>query len=322
MLGLELHPELAVLGFVGLGSALLGLAVLGGRQAPLRSPWARAGPLALLLLAAAWGGLGQPPRVWLAPLSLAALWTLGRLALSPLPDQLGAALARLRRPPGLGLALLVAGGVLTLALLRGGGEAAPVAAAGDPESGAIAADLYGLRPVAGLRVVTDRGRPVQPSAWVVPRSWAPGTLARWEASLRAQFEPAGVLRLGPPGDDCNCHGWVFLVGRYWLAGADVLDILQDNGYGRLAVPRAGDLVVYRDKTGRITHSGVILVVAEGGTALVESKWGALGVFVHPADFPQYGTPQYYRSGRTGHQLHGLGGGFASSGAPPAPAASD
>jgi hypothetical protein len=302
MLDLGLHPELAALAFPGLGGVLLGLAVLGGGQALLRSPRTLAGPLALLLLAAAWGGVGQPARVWLAPLGLAALWALGHLTLSPLPEQLGAVLARLRHPGGLAIALLAGGGALALAALRGGGDAAPACAAADPEGGLIQIDHYGLRPVAGLRVVTDRGRPVQPSAWAFPRSWAPGVRARWEASLRAQFEPMGVLRLAPGGGGCNCHGWVFLGGRYCLDGADVLDILEDNGYGPVAVPRAGDLVVYRDKAGRITHSGVVLMVPEGGPALVESKWGDLCVYVHPAAFPQYGTPHYYRSARAGHQL--------------------
>jgi hypothetical protein len=49
-------------------------------------------------------------------------------------------------------------------------------------------------------------------------------------------------------------------------------------------------------------------VAEGQPVLVESKWGNLGVFLHPADKTPYGTEfTFYRSARSGHLLVGVGG---------------
>src|SRR5205807_1160464 len=80
----------------------------------------------------------------------------------------------------------------------------------------------------------------------------------------------------PPDATSNCHGWVFTGGRYWVKGGAVEDILRDNGYRTVEDPRPGDLVVYRDDQGAVSHTGVVSSVGADGLVLVESKWSWLG----------------------------------------------
>jgi hypothetical protein len=116
-----------------------------------------------------------------------------------------------------------------------------------------------------------------------------------------------VMRRGPIGDHSNCHGWVFASGRFHLSPDDVELILKENGYTEVIEPQVGDVAIYRSK-GTIAHSALVRYVAEGQPALVEGKWGNLGVFLHPADKSCYGTEYtFYRSNRANHVLVGLGG---------------
>jgi hypothetical protein len=118
-----------------------------------------------------------------------------------------------------------------------------------------------------------------------------------------------VIRTGPAGRDCNCHGWVFTGGRYWLRGQHVEPVLHDNGYAAVDRPRPGDLAVFRDAERQIVHSGLVRAATDEGLILIESKWGRLGRFLHtPTDHCyRNSTCTYYRSGRAGHRLRGLDG---------------
>src|SRR5262249_49733975 len=103
-----------------------------------------------------------------------------------------------------------------------------------------------------------------------------------------------------------CHGWVFAMGQAWISGAAVDTILDDNGYASVDDPAVGDLVVYRDGTGKVLHSGIVRGVAGDERILVESKWGALGIYVHAAGHTGYADNfKFYRSKRQGHLLRGL-----------------
>jgi hypothetical protein len=160
---------------------------------------------------------------------------------------------------------------------------------------------YGLREVPAGTVRTDRGRPLRvfvalrPGTDVAPLSDSPVV---WQ-----HLRMADLVRLAPPGGECNCHGWVFLGGRAWILGEDVEAVLRDNGYRPTEAPRPEDLVVYRDG-GQVQHSGVVLGVAEAGQVLVESVWGDQGRYAHRALLPGYGRHQFYRSDRPGHRLCG------------------
>jgi hypothetical protein len=112
-----------------------------------------------------------------------------------------------------------------------------------------------------------------------------------------------LIRLAPPTVESNCHGWVYTGGRFAVRSRDVQAILDDNSYSMVAGPQAGDLVIYRDANHQIAHTGLVRLVKEDGSVIVESKWGPLGVYLHPVLAQPYGSRfAYYRSRRDGHLL--------------------
>jgi hypothetical protein len=115
-----------------------------------------------------------------------------------------------------------------------------------------------------------------------------------------------VIRRGSAGEYSNCHGWVFAGGKFRLSPEDVQLILNENGYREVSEPQPGDVVVYR-QNGDIAHTAVVRYVTAGQPVMVESKWGALGILLHPTDKSLYGAKfTFYRSPRLGHLLAGLG----------------
>jgi hypothetical protein len=137
-----------------------------------------------------------------------------------------------------------------------------------------------LEAVGEFVAVTDRGGQVN--------------LCRWApAPLQALVESSPA----------NCHGWVFTAGNYFLGCDDVERILEDNGYEFCQSPQAGDLIVYRNDGGGITHTGLVQVVYLGGMVVIDSKWGLGGRFLHGPEQQPYGNRYgYYRSARKGHAL--------------------
>ncbi len=135
-----------------------------------------------------------------------------------------------------------------------------------------------------------------------------------DASLRT-FQQGLLSRLGLLSQvialpvvwlPCNCHGYVFTGGQYWLTSDQVEGILTDNGYRQVKTPAVGDLAIYRDRAGAIVHSG--LVRGRGtDTILVESKWGKLGCFIHPSHVYARSNLNvtFYHSSRPGHVLHAV-----------------
>jgi hypothetical protein len=110
----------------------------------------------------------------------------------------------------------------------------------------------------------------------------------------------------------NCHSYSTTLGEgdlfdpfsrtgfpHWLNNP--LHQLTTGGYGRVAPDQrahVGDVIVYRTEDGVVTHTGVVREVdPDGNPSLVESKFGALGLYLHdPFDIPdQYGGPaELYR----------------------------
>ncbi|MBN9522993.1 hypothetical protein J0H58_31520 [bacterium] len=154
------------------------------------------------------------------------------------------------------------------------------------------------------RPTTDRGTPVSVMEATDPRARA--AMAAVEARLLDNHAVRSQLIRRQPGDDrSNCHGWVFTGGRYWVGGGEVDTILSDNGYRPVADPRPGDLAVYRADRA-VSHTAVVRYVTPGLPVLVEGKWGAIGVYLHPAEASVYGTDfTYYRADRPSHVLAGL-----------------
>lgn len=153
-------------------------------------------------------------------------------------------------------------------------------------------------------IVTDLGTPVPVHSATTVRD--PERLEGFEQQLlRVPSLRERVIRLEPPDDTCNCHGWVFAAGGLWIDGEAVELILRENGYRVVSKPAPGDLVVYR-RSNRPVHSAVVRYVSEGMPALAESKWAWMGVYVHRVDDTVYGTEwTYHRSSRAGHTLRGV-----------------
>jgi hypothetical protein len=156
----------------------------------------------------------------------------------------------------------------------------------------------------GAAATTDTGRAVELLQPKVSRSPAEARLA--ESRTLANLGTAErMIRLQPPTDVCNCHGWVFAGGRYWIGPEDVEHILTDNGYNPVSDPRPGDVVIYRD--GRmIVHTGLVRTGGAGAPVLVESKWGWMGVFLHRPEDTCYGSNYtFYRGPHDSHTIAGL-----------------
>jgi hypothetical protein len=164
------------------------------------------------------------------------------------------------------------------------------------------AAMAALQEVKAPVAQTDKGRHIR--LFRMPEQALPtpmldtmeGEMAHeWGLSMR-------VIRTKPPDRAADCHGWIFADGRYWMVGADVETILQDNDYQTVTDPAPGDLVIYRSASNPITHSGLVYSV-NGSKVMVESKWAWLGCYLHSAESQPYGgRPVYYRSPRPRHNL--------------------
>ncbi len=157
-------------------------------------------------------------------------------------------------------------------------------------------------------LTTDLGRPLR--VLQMPVDAVTPTDARLAAQdqVLTRFDLHDTVIYLPLGwQNTNCHGFVFTAGRYWVGGAQVNAILDDNGYRPIAAPQADDIAVYRNTDGTVMHSGIVRGVASDGVILVESKWGQGARFVHRHDRQPYPdtTCTFYRSPRPGHLLRGL-----------------
>ena len=156
-------------------------------------------------------------------------------------------------------------------------------------------------------LTTDRGRCIP--LLKVPASECvatPERLAKQDRLLTRHELHDCVIYVPGGWQHCNCHGYVFTGGQFCLSGQDVDAILEDNGYQPVSRVQANDVAVYRDSSGRITHTGIVRGLAGDQVILVESKWGLAGRFIHPHDRHPYNDHQctFYRSPRAGHLVHG------------------
>lgn len=156
-----------------------------------------------------------------------------------------------------------------------------------------------------IPVKTDQGQTILVGIPESPRPAEVSLSIENEYLTRTNFGKS-VINREPAYDASNCHGWVFTGGQYIVVGSTVETILNDNGYKTVPDPTPGDVVVYRGDSGVVIHTGIVRYVTPGMPVLVESKWGSLGVFLHPVEESCYGkTFDYYRSPRSGHVLKGI-----------------
>ncbi|MGL4550111.1 MAG: hypothetical protein ACRC33_02895, partial [Gemmataceae bacterium] len=164
-----------------------------------------------------------------------------------------------------------------------------------------------LGPSGSPAALTDQGRSVP--LWVLASSTVESLQSFSEEDYvrRLRLE-ARLIQTGTVDGDYNCHGWVFTGGKFWVRGAWVETILIDNGYRETKKPMIGDLCVYRDGGGEVSHTAVVRGLGADGLILLESKWGKLGRYIHNAtqDHAYSGhVPTYYRTKRGSHLLAGL-----------------
>ncbi|MFQ3650610.1 MAG: hypothetical protein SNJ75_09770 [Gemmataceae bacterium] len=223
---------------------------------------------------------------------------------SPLPRQVLEMLARPMIQAGL---LTVAGaGLLTFGLYRIDAELQESLAESDTLFASLTREVD-FPPSPTLTVQTDQGNPIE--LWMPTSQSMEDLLSFSELDyLRRMRLEASLIQTGPADGEYNCHGWVFTGGRYWVRGKSVEAILHDNGYRETNKPMIGDLCIYRDPHGEVSHSAIVRGLGDKGLVLLESKWGKLGRYIHMAhEHHAYSghVPTFYRSPRTGHLLHGL-----------------
>jgi hypothetical protein len=161
-----------------------------------------------------------------------------------------------------------------------------------------------LQLVDGLRATTDRGNDIP--LYRLANASAASISRGDERVIAAKAQRENLIRTADPSAQSNCHGWVFAGGLCWLSNDSIEVILMENGYQQVEAPAGGDVVIYRDDTGKPIHSGLVRSVWSEGRILVESKWGPLGAFVHFVEQTVY-TNQwtFHRTQRPSHLLRGL-----------------
>lgn len=299
-------PAFSLLLFLGVGSPALGLlrlfqpasgrSVLGTVSAGVLGACA-AGFSAAAILA------GQPTALWAPAVAFLALC--GVVA-APCRSFISAVAARgmgLLRAPAVQVAgLLVGCPALALWGLLDVPALSPLPGFDEPLRAADpVCTLVDIKP---SPVRTDKGQEIRAARRTPAPPPSSERAARQTKMLTALGMHTQVIALPATSEDSNCHGWVFTRGRHWLPGEEVETILRHNDYRLVAKPQPGDLALYRGPDGLITHTGVVRTTVSGAVVLVESKWGEMGAYVHPADVHPYegSTCTYHRSPRGDHPL--------------------
>jgi hypothetical protein len=254
--------------------------------------------------------LGAPDWLWQPVLALVPVGLVAALACSAVPALVGRTVAGLARcAPVQALVLLTVGVALAgTQLYRLDQELTTDTDLAESELSLFSEPTF-LESLPARKGQTDAGRSVPLFACRSNLAHRPGdgneeVEARYLRGLRLERK---LIQTAQSDPRYNCHGWVFAAGRYWVKGAAVEGILQDNRYRRTRRPGPGDLVVFRNSTGQVTHSGLVHSVSANGLVLLESKWGQLGRYIHSAGDHSYRGHEvtYYRSKRGSHQLRGV-----------------
>lgn len=148
--------------------------------------------------------------------------------------------------------------------------------------------------------LTDKGRRIE-----LFRFELKGELPAEDQAIRATSNsfPAALIRRKDADLSANCHGWVFANGVYLINSVGVSMILEDNGYTRVAIPKNGDVAIYRNAAGNVIHTAIVCSVLADQTVLLESKWGVHHRFIHlPEDQPYSTLIEYFSTDR---QTHGI-----------------
>jgi hypothetical protein len=153
---------------------------------------------------------------------------------------------------------------------------------------------------------TDRGQKIAIRKMFTSGSLEPAVVERQTAMLQRFRLREQVIQIPAGWQPCNCHGFTFSDGQYWIPGEEVPKILKDNGYVPMHAPKPGDVAVYRNSADEVMHTGIVHSV-NADLILVESKWGRMGRFIHPHNRHCYleTTCTFYRSRRAGNTVQGV-----------------
>ncbi len=308
MLPSSIRPEPIWLSVFGVGLGLLGLLWISlAGLLPPRRRWAAGTAAACLacLLGAGTRAGEYPEWLWQPLLALAPVALGLALANSGLLARIGTLLVRWTSRCRVQALVLVAGGAALagsqLWLMERNLERDMEQTEAELRS---AEEALHLHPTAVRLARTDAGCTVP---LFLPRPDLPSDVDPHieRRYLRAQRLGLKLIQTGSSDPRYNCHGWIFAAGRYWVRSNSVERVLADNRYGKVERPAEGDVAIYRNHKGEVTHSALVRSIA-GELVLLESKWGRLGRYVHTASDHIYGgrTATYYRSPRGDHQLRG------------------
>lgn len=106
----------------------------------------------------------------------------------------------------------------------------------------------------------------------------------------------GVTVRTKPNPIYNCHGFTFASRRTWVFDTNYSEILQDDGYAEIPLNEVlpGDIVLYFDTSGSLSHSGMVIEVPSERPSAprivstsehlsvprIVSKWGKFGEVIH------------------------------------------
>lgn len=150
------------------------------------------------------------------------------------------------------------------------------------------------------KVVTNTGADVTTLASGAPPGVPDMTETQADTVLASLGLLAKVIKLQPPTNRYDCHGFTFLSGAAWIDDDEVDAILSANGYTNTAAPTVGDIVIYRVGA-NIKHSGIVITVSGTTVTKIHSKWGRAGLYEHaPNDVPpSYGAWKAMHTSRSG-----------------------
>ncbi len=163
----------------------------------------------------------------------------------------------------------VLGGVALLALMLG---AAALAWPTVRHSAALPGGLIALSLLAGAGLLQQFKTAEAAARQVSSRE-------NREAAFRHHWFARGVIESAPPDDTYVCHDWTFFGGPTGTP-TDPEVMLSERPYEATDHPQPGDVIIYRDRTGTILHSGLVKATGAAGFVLVESKWGNRGLLLH------------------------------------------
>lgn len=284
----------------------LGLPGLLARQpAGRRASWRRAVALAgvFAVLGGALAVAGQPSFLWLPFLLLVPVWLLFAVCRSGLITSGGLFFTRLLEHVRFQAALLLLGGGALL-----GWQSYSITCSVEQELAdtddilSLIAAVPNLEDSPSFYILTDAGQRIP--LFRATDNDADGSRLEKEYLHQRGYD-AKIIQTGDADVSYNCHGWVFAGGKGWVRGSFVDQILTDNRYQTVSRPVPGDVAVFRDRQGVVSHTALVRSVFDDGTVLLESKWGKLGRFIHTSTQHVYAGDSlgYYRSPRPSHVVN-------------------